>query len=276
MGSSAIIVIPCHNEAQRLKIHKFGELAGDGHAQRFLFVNNGSTDGTLRGLQTLRHYDPKRFAIGDPPRNVGKADAVRIGVLRAFDDSPDYIGYRDADLAAPLEATPIFCEVLDSRPDLEMVFGARVRLLGRSIEPSALRHYLGRIFATAASPDCSKRAAGPRCPGLRMASASCRCIRGMMSPVPRSKRRMSPELSWGRPGSIGIAHGRAHPVGASEIPMRRCPLAWLDAHTSAMRLIAVEKLRADCRSLPESAGSPAVHRPTHRSLGPQVHLLISP
>jgi glycosyltransferase involved in cell wall biosynthesis len=149
--SSAIIVIPCYNEAQRLQIHKFKDDACEGHAQRFLFVNDGSTDGTLQVLQTLRDEDPQRYAICDLPRNVGKAEAVRRGVLLAFDADPDYIGYWDADLATPLEAIPAFCELLDARPDLEIVFGARVRLLGRAIARSALRHYLGRMFATAAS-----------------------------------------------------------------------------------------------------------------------------
>jgi glycosyltransferase involved in cell wall biosynthesis len=149
--SSAIIVIPCYNEAQRLQIHPFKAFVCAGHPQRFVFVNDGSTDGTVNVLQALHDDDPERYAICDLPRNVGKAEAVRTGVLRALAARPDYIGYWDADLATPLETIPTFCKLLDARPDLEMVFGARVRLLGRSIERRAVRHYLGRIFATAAS-----------------------------------------------------------------------------------------------------------------------------
>ena len=44
-----------------------------------------------------------------------------------------------------------FARLLDSNASIEMIFGARVKLLGRHIQRHALRHYLGRIFATAAS-----------------------------------------------------------------------------------------------------------------------------
>jgi dolichyl-phosphate beta-glucosyltransferase len=149
--SSTIIVIPCYNEAHRLPIHAFKAFAWAGHSCRFLFINDGSTDDTAHVLTSLHDDDPKHYALCNLPRNVGKAEAVRTGVLLAFAAGPEYIGYWDADLATPLEAIPTFCTLLDTRPDLEMVFGARVRLLGRAIERSALRHYLGRIFATAAS-----------------------------------------------------------------------------------------------------------------------------
>ncbi len=42
-------------------------------------------------------------------------------------------------------------DYLRARPAVEMLLGARVQLLGRKIARRPLRHYLGRIFATAAS-----------------------------------------------------------------------------------------------------------------------------
>ena len=149
--ASALIVVPCYNEAKRLDTGKFEDFIPQGHSVRFLFVNDGSTDQTAQVLETLRRSHPDRFDVYGLPRNVGKAEAVRLGLLRAFASCPDYAGFWDADLAAPLDAIPSFCDLLDQKPGIEMVFGSRVQLLGRSIERRAVRHYLGRIFATVVS-----------------------------------------------------------------------------------------------------------------------------
>jgi dolichyl-phosphate beta-glucosyltransferase len=145
------IIIPCYNEAQRLDRGAFAAFVRQGHPCRFLFVNDGSTDDTLLALESLHRADPAHFGILNLPRNRGKAGAVRLGVLRAWSGRPRLIGYWDADLATPLTAIPEFCGVLEAEPHVEMVLGARVRLLGRSIRRRPLRHYLGRVFATAAS-----------------------------------------------------------------------------------------------------------------------------
>jgi dolichyl-phosphate beta-glucosyltransferase len=151
MGSSVTIVIPCYNEAKRLKVSKFKEYSDADRSHLFVFVNDGSSDATLQVIQDLHRDHPQRCSFIDLPRNLGKAEAVRRGLLSAFDANPNFVGYWDADMATPLEAIPEFCELLESRPEIEMVFGARVRLLGRAIERRPLRHYLGRVFATAAS-----------------------------------------------------------------------------------------------------------------------------
>jgi glycosyltransferase involved in cell wall biosynthesis len=151
MGSSVAIVIPCYNEAKRLQVSQYKAYFDAERSHLFMFVNDGSTDTTLRVIEELHDNHPQHCAYLNLPRNLGKAEAVRLGLLAAFDTNPDFAGYWDADMATPLETIPTFCELLETRSEIDMVFGARVRLLGRAIERSPVRHYLGRVFATVAS-----------------------------------------------------------------------------------------------------------------------------
>lgn len=150
MGQT-IVVVPCYNEAHRLPVDTFQSFASRVRTVRFLFVDDGSTDATLQVLLSLRESDSEAFDILSLEENAGKAEAVRQGILNALKSGPDYVGFWDADLATPLDAILEFCDLLESRPNIEMVFGARVQLLGRTIRRNLLRHYLGRIFATVAS-----------------------------------------------------------------------------------------------------------------------------
>jgi dolichyl-phosphate beta-glucosyltransferase len=54
-------------------------------------------------------------------------------------------------LSTPLSAISDFVRFADTRPDIHMVYGARVKLLGRVVQRRALRHYFGRVLATAIS-----------------------------------------------------------------------------------------------------------------------------
>ena len=144
----AIIVVPCFNEERRLDVEAFRRFRADGDRVEFLFVNDGSTDGTLQLLQSIAAADPSRFSLLDLARNGGKAEAVRRGMIAAYARQPEAIGFWDADLATPLGELPGFTAVLASRPEIEMVFGARVRLLGRDISRRPGRHYFGRVGAT--------------------------------------------------------------------------------------------------------------------------------
>jgi dolichyl-phosphate beta-glucosyltransferase len=143
-----ILVVPCFNEEQRLPAAELRQFAMLGVRVEVLFVNDGSSDGTLRLLESLRAEDPSRFSVLNLERNSGKAEAVRRGIVAALDRKPQFVGFWDADLATPLSELVGFLNVFASRPEIEMVFAARVRLLGRSISRNPARHYFGRVGAT--------------------------------------------------------------------------------------------------------------------------------
>jgi glycosyltransferase involved in cell wall biosynthesis len=143
-----ILVVPCYNEERRLPVEALRAFRPDGLRLEILFVNDGSTDGTLRLLESLRDAEPARFSVLNLERNSGKAEAVRRGVLAALERRPDLVGFWDADLATPLAEIPGYLEIFSTRPEIEMVFAARVRLLGRTISRKPSRHYFGRVGAT--------------------------------------------------------------------------------------------------------------------------------
>lgn len=145
-----VIVVPCYNEAARLDLTAFRAALAQQPALSFVFVNDGSTDGTQSLLAAFAAEHPARVAVSALERNGGKAEAVRRGVLQAGAAGARFVGYWDADLATPLTAVPEFVRVL-ADPDVQLVLGSRVALLGRRIRRKMSRHYIGRVFATAAS-----------------------------------------------------------------------------------------------------------------------------
>ena len=146
------LIVPCYNEANRLNVERFRDFLAKPGTTRIVFVDDGSTDATAAVLQRLCSGLEHRAHILQCKKNGGKAQAVRLGLLYALQSfQQEMIGYWDADLATPLESIDRFVEVLDCRPEIDMVFGARVKLLGRSVLRKQTRHYLGRIFATIVS-----------------------------------------------------------------------------------------------------------------------------
>ena len=153
MGSlpKIAVIIPCYNEAGRLKSDKFLKALEDNRHLSFIFVNDGSKDHTQQVLEELTASCPHRLSLLKSDLNQGKSEAVRKGFLFAMSDHYDYLGYWDADLATPLETLNRFIQILDSNTTTLLIMGARVKLLGRKIKRRRARHYLGRIFATWAS-----------------------------------------------------------------------------------------------------------------------------
>jgi dolichyl-phosphate beta-glucosyltransferase len=149
---TCLIVIPCFNEGARLQCAHFVNFVRSVEGVHILFVNDGSRDNTLELLLTMRERCEGRIHILDKKENAGKGEAVRAGMLEAIAQGyATYVGFWDADLAIPLEVLPDFVALLEGSSRWHMVFGSRVRLLGRDVVRRARRHYLGRVFASFAS-----------------------------------------------------------------------------------------------------------------------------
>ena len=157
------VVVPFYNEARRLALGPFDAFLRAVPDAGLVLVDDGSTDETRSLLESFVAAHPGRAELVGLPANRGKGEAVRLGVQRAIEGHPDFFGYWDADLSAPLELVSELLAIFEARPELEIVQGARVQLLGREIERSTLRHYVGRAGATAIATSLGLRVYDTQC-----------------------------------------------------------------------------------------------------------------
>lgn len=146
-----VLVVPCYNEARRLTPEAFVDFVQSQSGAEVLFIDDGSSDATPAMLDEVVSRAPEKLTVMRLAANVGKAHAVQLGIRAALSRQAEFVGFWDADLSTPLAAVHEFLDVFYARPGVDIVIGARVRLLGRHIRRKHTRHYAGRVFATAAS-----------------------------------------------------------------------------------------------------------------------------
>jgi glycosyltransferase involved in cell wall biosynthesis len=223
------IIIPAYNEEHRLPVAEFLAFAKKNPDIVFLFVNDGSTDGTAKMLTIFLGKSPN-IQVLNLTHNCGKAESVRCGVVTALHQQSTFIGFWDADLATPLAAIRPFIEYLTKQQSVDMIFGARVQLLGHIIVRKPWRHYMGRIFATLASIM------------LRLPIYDTQCGAKLFRSTSQLKEVFAKPFhtKWIFDVEIIARFGEAYGVSCQELydKISEYPLnEWHDIHGSKMRMI---------------------------------------
>lgn len=234
-----ITVVPCFNEAQRLRPDAILELTAEPE-RHLVFVNDGSTDDTAALLESVRAKRPDAVHVLHLERNSGKAEAVRAGLRWALARGAAIVGYFDADLATPPSEMLRLMHQLDD-PQVHFAMASRVALLGRHIERTPSRHYLGRVFASAASLALAMRVYDTQC-GAKAMRASPVLQEALETPF-TSRWVFDVELMMRL--LQGGAAGRLRPSEFVEMPLR----AWEDVRGSKLNARAMAGAAADLARL---------------------------
>jgi glycosyltransferase involved in cell wall biosynthesis len=141
------IVIPCYNEANRLKIDEFTFFLNTHKEVLICFVNDGSTDNTdfvIKQFNSTFYANSKLLSLKN---NQGKAEAVRQGILFSNKNySFKKVAYLDADLSTSLEECYRISELI--KEETIFVFGSRISKIDTKIDRKMYRFFIGRVIAT--------------------------------------------------------------------------------------------------------------------------------
>lgn len=136
------IVVPCYNEQEAIpyfyeEVNKVSNTMRDKTEFKFLFVNDGSKDDTLKVLRELSKKD-ERVKYISFSRNFGKEAAMYAGLKEA---TGDYVAIMDADLQDPPALLPEMFDTLE-KGEYDCVATRRVTRKGES----KIRSFFARLF----------------------------------------------------------------------------------------------------------------------------------
>lgn len=228
---NVVIVLPCYNEEHRLRLDQL-RMFERHPGIRLLFVNDGSTDSTPQLLRGFCARSEGRADLLSMAQNQGKAEAVRLGMNHALAQGATIVGYLDVDLSTPVEEAMRILGAME-RTGVAVALGARVALLGASIERSRMRQYLGRVFATAASFVLGLRVYDTQC-GAKFFRDT-RALRGALE-EPFSSRWVFDVELIGRLLAEGLPSGEL-----LEVPLQR----WNDVRGSKLKATWVVRSGVD-------------------------------
>ncbi|MGX6429291.1 glycosyltransferase family 2 protein [Levilactobacillus yonginensis] len=112
------IVVPCYNEQESLPLfyQRVEEILQEFNRHQatyqweYWFVNDGSTDDSLKQMQYLHATDPENVHYVSFSRNFGKEAALLAGLKQA---QGDYVAVMDVDLQDPPELLPTMIKTLN-------------------------------------------------------------------------------------------------------------------------------------------------------------------
>lgn len=138
------IIVPCYNEEETVTLFYNAVEEEKAHFPypmrlEYIFVNDGSRDGTLLKLRALQEQDPEHVHYCSFSRNFGKESALYAGLTRA---TGDYVTVMDADLQDPPSMLGEMIELLEENEDYDCI---GTRREDRSGEP-VLRSFFSRCF----------------------------------------------------------------------------------------------------------------------------------
>ena len=144
------IVIPVFNELRRWNHEYFLQVSRLKNV-RLLFVDDGSTDGSLNLISKLIQSNPS-IEVLSLEKNMGKAEAVRLG-LRNVLTKPKVrtVGFLDSDGAFSLDDIHRITDIASNQHEVANSawwWSSRIKLAGSRIKRSKIRHSIGRVVAT--------------------------------------------------------------------------------------------------------------------------------